>query len=112
MVSKILIDLLDGEIPAIRVERPFDAGSEDGADVRDKLVKYMFHRLIDSGGNASTFFGTVKHDGSDSTWLVPMTYGAVLERLERYFMESSKSKIIEHEVSDIFTRLRQMLSYH
>lgn len=109
MVSKILIDLLDGEIPAIRVERPFDAGSEDGADVRDKLVKYMFHRLIDSGGNASTFFGTVKHDGSDSTWLVPMTYGAVLERLERYFRESTKNSDEDSEVREIFTRLHEIL---
>lgn len=105
MRSKIMIDLMDGEVPCLRVEREFDCGS--GGDLPDKVLQLMFQRLIDDRGNASSFLGCVKPKDTDSTFIVPLTLGHALEWMERRVGEIVGP---DSELTSSFTVIHQKLA--
>ncbi len=86
MRSKIMIDLMDGEMPCLRIERGFDAGKN--GDLPDKVLQSMFQKLIDGDGHASSFFGMVCPKDTDSTFLIPLTIGHALEWMHRKVVSS------------------------
>lgn len=99
MRSKIIVDLMDGEVPCLRVEREFDGGG----DLPDKVLRSMFQRLIDSRGIASSFLGTVKPRDTDSTFIVPLTLGHALELMHRAVIENyGRDSNIEERLHEAF----------
>lgn len=83
MQSRLLVDVLDGGKPAIRIKRPTQVNSDDAEDLRDKVLNMFFEGL----SVESNFVGVI-FEQERNTLLIPMTITHALEWMMNFFREN------------------------